>query len=507
MTGYLGSFLPGKPPLLSFPDPSDNAVLDDFLIALSQEAPAIIFVNNNLWNAFASRRNLVCEEILKPGTNLNNFYKLYLEIKENIEKGWSEFKERPTFTLEPEKIYYGKLGSSINEFYSRSSIEEKYSDKERTILSAALAFFIGFNPEKWNIFRNHDIHLLIPKSYNIKLDATETALHPKNFRQTLSLQAIKLGLKTDKMTIIQFGNPYNLTLSKFSSKTDETLKNIFSNVFISKNDLKIPSSKKNVALLPSWSIYLDGHGSYTAGIIAGFSIEVFRKFLISLEMINTNFFIYQTCYTGDKHLELPYQSLGLPIIFPFTIIAGGISANASKLVGALTPFPITNPIINIEVTKKKDLRYKITPYLDFKKFFKTLTLMTRPLTVLTNYVLTWKEALENVPNIRLAGTDHFTAINSPELIHLTKVRASIAVAENQPIIVKPRKRKFSPIPEPIIPKAILLYTPYIPAIIENSTGANKVSTFYTYGSRSNRILFGRHKCPFTYFGRNYIKLF
>ena len=78
---WLGAFLPGKPPLLSFPDPTDNAVLDDFLIALSQEPSAIILVNNKLWNAFASRRNLVCQEILKAETSLSKAYKLYQEIR------------------------------------------------------------------------------------------------------------------------------------------------------------------------------------------------------------------------------------------------------------------------------------------------------------------------------------------------------------------------------------------------------------------------------------------
>ncbi len=556
--GWFRSRLAPKPPL-SFPAPADNAVLNDFLVALSQEAPAIILVNNKLWDAFASRRNLVCQEILKNGTMLSDFHKLYLELKEKIEKAWSRAK---SFLPSPEEekleiSYYRYLldnstGSEISTFYGKS-IEKKPYKENFEILNGALAFFVGFDPSKWNVFRNRDIHLLIPKDYNLKLDGTETALLPEHFRQTLYLQEIKLGLKIRQMTIIQFGDPYNLTLSPLSSGPesplssgpDETLENIFSNVFISKNDLKIPSSKKaslpqsgglkipspeNVALLPSWSIYLGGHGDYatninqldqlnrevsvraqeigfitqcspetrtinpeycqkldqlrnllarSGGTIAGLTIEAFREFLQSLEKINTNFFIYKTCYAGDRHLELPYQTLGFPLIYPFPIVASGISANTSKTVGGFTTFPSQN-ITNIEVTEKKDLLYKITPHLDFKKFFETLTLTTTltpwTYTDVTNYVLTWKVALENIPNIRLPGTDRFTVINSPELIHLTKVRASIAAAENRPIIIEPIKikTKQEPIkgltipdePPPINPKAVLLYTPYLPITIE-----------------------------------------
>lgn len=106
-------------------------------------------------------------------------------------------------------------------------------------------------------------------------------------------------------------------------KTYLMLIHVYTSLVKTLRTLLVPSSY-------AWNIVLFGHGGPLLGTyqsrVAGIPFREFKKLLRFLKTeINTNIFLYSTCYAGSKWLLKAYTSSGKPDTYPFPIILTGIT--------------------------------------------------------------------------------------------------------------------------------------------------------------------------------------
>lgn len=105
------------------------------------------------------------------------------------------------------------------------------------------------------------------------------------------------------------------------------IQDIFSKIFLNKNSLE----KSKLTVLPSWMVYLSGHGD-SEDMISGLSVEEFKNLTRFLKnQLFTKIFIYGSCYAGGLHKIKAFQSSYTPLpaagkaflyqeTFPFPIV-------------------------------------------------------------------------------------------------------------------------------------------------------------------------------------------
>jgi hypothetical protein len=121
------------------------------------------------------------------------------------------------------------------------------------------------------------------------------------------------------------------------------------------------------------------HDEYE-GMIAGLSVHNFRNFLLFLDKeISTHAFYYASCYSGGKHLRLPYTTnQGNPVRLSYTVMAGCVGENLAEQeipYYMLPPYRLSyGHLWGIE-PEGLDLKkgfLKLITTLRFDKFFKKL---------------------------------------------------------------------------------------------------------------------------------------
>jgi hypothetical protein len=270
--------------------------------------------------------------------------------------------------------------------------------------------FLKPKRKNWKLYRvDNDVYLAIPRQYEEKIRVlAQHVVIPSPVKdlvtgKELSAFDIALGLKCSCMREIE--NPFSVCWSRtinyrlrmvgapFSTGPDIN-ERILRTAFITNGEVA------NISQLPSWEIYLVGHGRGKEGllssVIGGYSVQGFRSLLSFFEhAIAVRSFMYQTCYGGGKHLMIPYVTGSNPDIYHFTIICCCTTASPSTI--------LYDP--------------KSKHNMDFNLVFKDIMLPSEDdyeerLAAFypTNDEAPKKRVLHNIPSIRRAGSDEFVAL-------------------------------------------------------------------------------------------------
>lgn len=209
------------------------------------------------------------------------------------------------------------------------------------------------------------------------------------------------------------------------------------------------------------------------GIIAGLYIDEFKEVLSFFNTaVNTSTFFYDTCFSGGKNLEAPYQYTGVPATFNYTIVSGA-SVDAPTTVGksqiAVPPYTDPAGTLFVKVAKrtgKDDLWLYVDQ--EFDKYFEQLEkyqqgTLKEPLADILNTIHSFKlpelRKYHNIPLIRFPDTAWFRVVDMP-----TKVTS---ITEQAVITHQVEQKAFTFTTQ----EALLLYTPHVsmPIIINNSS--------------------------------------
>ncbi len=349
----------------------------NLVTALAQKA-APILVTSSLWHNFIARRKIFKDFLNGQGIQYKNKY-----IRFSTNEAITKFQKKVQAYFQANgKQILGNFGGNIR----------------RELDSYFLCYATPFKKDDWIIKKVSDyIYILIPKTYIEHVRSIKLPKNKRNFVTTLSKDELRIGLKIDKMTTMSYENAVNPTKHKLSFDSnkyqqllkDKDIKNftqlkrlnivqpeatviskhfikVLSDIFVTQWDLidkskNIEKTEKNRALyLHSWHIYLDGHGSpSTPGVLqeinfygrkirvefaylAGIEFLAFREWLSFLNnSINTEFFFYESCYSGGQHLKKLYEHQWdyptrrgtyikvKPDIFTYLIVVGNLAYTAT----------------------------------------------------------------------------------------------------------------------------------------------------------------------------------
>ena len=237
--------------------------------------------------------------------------------------------------------------------------------------------------------------------------------------------------------------------------------------------------------------------------IAGLSYPVFKEFLKFFDQkIQTNVFLYDTCFAGARNLIYPYISKwGMPEKYHFTIVSTTISDEATTAFADIyDPFrdqsagrelKYENIDIYMDRGKKRGKFLPVYARQDFNKFFEGLNVnkllkegkRVPSLQETMQYVSYPKEAFEiaqHVPGVRLPGAETFNALHlDKNTTHITKILLSQAQLKGG-LTINPSKKPVVILNTYYLPVPINIPTRTMPYILPmfNKVTAQNVNAVY-----------------------------
>lgn len=318
------------------------------------------------------------------------FYHMFNDLYDHLNR---RLQKQKNLSLYKSVVKINKEFSALtNPFISNPTYQKLYSFITIDFLcNACLTTY--FNFKEWLVYKasanNNSLLVMIPKKYQQAVNSQAPIIPDEILQQLqLTLPDIQLGIKMSKLQ----------NLSSFAEAIQSSGQNsdigILDTIFITKKDFSnfsylAPTTKQKKELwleyLPSWVIYLTGHGSAQPPIIAGIDLPNFKNLLSFLQKdIITKLFFYKTCFGSGKNLNEPYQYENINKEFDYIIISGSLT-DASTAVITSKPFDTLHPA-DVDHTKRTLI---FLPRNNFKKFFtdiasylnhETITLEAQPLT-------------------------------------------------------------------------------------------------------------------------------
>ncbi|MGB8467424.1 MAG: hypothetical protein WCE21_00310 [Candidatus Babeliales bacterium] len=345
---------------------------------------------------------------------------------------------------------------------------------------------LNVNPNEWEIsYMSDGYYVFVPKTYLDKTKQESTVPKPVDFQGDddewhLGLM-YKPGAKKNNITGATYTfedgkgilSDYHLIQESKNFKGQQEIYKtpplvpLVQTVVI--NEKSIPqqsaqSERTNRELLPTWSVYVSGHGQKYS-YIAGTDKEQFKQLLSFFNgQVNTNVLFYNSCYIGanlDIYKDLPPLN--------YIVIGGTVFADFTNSHGLFYGYNSNKPNEPILLSEKIDIHTRfdqffpqIKEYFGFtqseseKKEFakirsKKLNLefqraqgksQTIGQTKAPNLVdiigfvkITPTE--RQIAGVRLPGTEWFSPIDLPKNVFmLTKTKIQTAVVEEKPIVIK-----------------------------------------------------------------------
>lgn len=317
---------------------------------------------------------------------------------------------------------------------SRTAANDQKKIKEIDIaiddISLALVAFTAQKAEKWIIKEvNTSLYLLLPKKMlqekKINFDSVTFFSVSPEITQTEFDLGLKIShMKTVAITDIKKSDPVPYYADYFTKSLNS--------IFVINSEYV-----KNKNSIPSWAIYISGHGLINDSIV-GLAFDQFKKLLSFLEAkITTKVFIYISCYATGTNAEIIYKDVKKEItkVYPFTIITAGLTDTTVALAG-----------LHVEV-KPTILQPIFLQY--FAKF----------LTKISSSVSDYNEAIDlitpkdirNIYQIRYPGLPWFSILDRREVVIIDSIMAKTRL---EPLIITKKGSHY--------PIGILISAPYIP---------------------------------------------
>lgn len=202
-----------------------------------------------------------------------------------------------------------------------------------------------FTVQKRNGTDSYPLYVLLPKSTDAPIQYTIN--HDKKSLKSIPIDVVKKTALTESDDVQQSDNQSRV----YAKSIGRALQSLHANISTASAEC-------------SFIITLGGHGYYTrssygivsdrlkptelselsaldqnarepkdtAGCICAFSIDEFRQLLRILNTkVSTSFLYYDSCYTGNNHLHLPYlKKDGTPLTLNFTVATASADSGVSK---------------------------------------------------------------------------------------------------------------------------------------------------------------------------------
>jgi hypothetical protein len=399
-----------------------DAIVDTLLLGIMQKAAPIITAKRTLYNLVARRKKFLAES-KKDGT-------IEKTILEEMNR-WSaivEAKKRGEIT--------GLWATSMN--------------LKQNIMWKVIELGISLDS---NIRASSNYMMTIP---TLSEDCIEL------YHNTSENLFLLLPTEFKEYKNKNFFNFENLTQTSFE-ELEKNLEEGIINPWVKSrfelpnlNDLQNTFTKNNN--IPSWNIYLMGHGS--EGSIAHFSLDQFRKLLIFFNRdIQTNLLYYLTCYGGGSHLEEPFvENLRItdPLFKKMTpqyIIVSGATTDSSALRNTILKTTIFADYHDQAL--KTEIIEDFAPYINqgivnfnpsnfigffngLKNFFKNETDQKNQInSILSNL---YEKEYSSIPSIRFPHSPFYRATEVDKDVEiLTYVKEAAHELENNPIVLENKK--------------------------------------------------------------------
>ncbi len=407
--------------LLIFLDDSEQelrAISSDLISAIAEEAGPIIASASLIVNI----RGEKIEPYLRGRELLAD---TYMNLEHAVQLAEKKYSAQPTIEL---------LRQLTN------AQDERQSFSRKIIVSLG-----AFAPRAHNwVIKEIDpsLYLLLPKSYlrAIGADIEQVKIYVPEYAIT-SVEE-KLGLKVNHLPTKEILAIKKPVAQQFASYFIEQLPRIF----VTSGEYQIARK----AQIPSWSIYLTGHGS-AENTIADLKLSQFQDFLNFMEvMIRTRIFVYNSCYAAGVNTELVYTQAekGVAKTYSFPIIT-------QALIDAPTSVPLAGFFI-------EGNRIELTPHLHYRTFLERITRpgilkYTDVMAPLQGVGFGKIQDIKNVPQIRLPGLPWFSVLDSGN--KTIAIGSVLAKTRTAPLNISSFFKKKSQRAEPL---GILLYTQEIP---------------------------------------------
>ncbi len=269
------------------PETDEIPITNRCMQALYEQAGPIL-MSPSLWNNIHSRVQKFSEEI-RTATSAQKmiYYALYQKINDYIQEIFALMpvpEPKPIPITRAEKHLQNSLNKRIklDQYFTDMITDFLTVDKTKT--SRLTTMFEGnfyitstfFIPRDWDIYSvDNEWFLLVPHQYATVMKATYFAENPsqlaakeifldKNTKQAIDTDAMAIGLKTH--TFKKLEQPIVTDALSFEQRqkmrSQVYMEDLCSRIFVNYDD--IPARDDIYSLLPHHTIYLTGHGGYSA---------------------------------------------------------------------------------------------------------------------------------------------------------------------------------------------------------------------------------------------------
>lgn len=330
-----------------------------------------------------------------------------------------------------------------------------------------------FNPSDW-IFKkiNDCLYMLLPTTY---IQENSININDLNqFVQTNEPTALELtlGLKINHMQTVELNS-----ISHSGCYNDYFLEALYSekknnsSIFCLNSDY---ISQRSITK-PIWSLYIVGHGNINS-LITNLSLASFKIFLNFLATkITTSLLVYVSCYAAGSNAEKIYSDSESAIqkTYPYAIITKALTDAPTNMSVSAHKRILTTDFIDGKII----FRHPYTNYLDFLSLIKHGVTNYKKIASSLFQDLSPSGRLSNTAQIKLPGIEWFSVLADNK--NIFSIGSNLAKTRTKPMNITTFSKGD--------PKAILLYTPYIPFEIKLDSNSLEAIISMIPGSATHYI--------------------
>lgn len=362
-------------------------------------------------------------------------------------------------TAFPEEKDPKKLLATFNTLIQKEPTDEEGAIEKNIILS--ITSLDEEMADRWVIKQvNMFLYLLIPKKFlhAQQLSVADVTAYTPTRPITHTEQV--LGLQVNHMRTIT-------TIADISTPKEEPE---YAGYFIDALPALFVTNNHYKKDVPAWALYIVGHATINA-LVAGLSITQFKDFLTFLATkITTELLLYSSCYTIGVTSEAIFGDAEREIqnIYPFTIITQSLTE--AMTYSALPKLRLAQGKLKIDIPSM---------YIDFfASIASPKSINYRDLLAPFAPHFT---SLASMPQIRRAGSAHFSVLEDDRIIPIT---SAMTQSRTQPLDTAAYAVQHNHGEEPL---ALLLYTETVPFELRITSKTMPACVSMVPGSAVHRI--------------------
>ena len=354
------------------------------LLSALQYKSAPILVSTSLWKNFIVRRQELSSATLIPETDEYKACAAWKQYIERINFWFDFFSKQTNSTLIENKM------SVVHQINQEFSVKGLYNDPIANHIKSQFPFYCAeFNEDEWSVYNvGNYFYLLIP---NRVLDDYKKAYH------------------LDQLTMVNSPTDVSLLFFENTDRPEGDCIAALSSLFKKHNPYR-------------WNVCLSGHGindkwcNIPHRLISNLTVTEFKKVLNFLnDSVSTNALVYTSCYGAGDQFVHTYSEDEKEGVYNYTIVVPCLSDTISYAYGCDVKSVHTGDRLVAQdleyVSESNRWRVKLYDQYDWHTFFTSLTSDMQTFESAAEWLTLVENIgpryMNNIPQVRLAGTDRF----------------------------------------------------------------------------------------------------